>query len=135
MLSQIEDQKLLVVHGNSGMSSVIDEIMFCGDIASLKANEMPVTVSVRPNLILQDCQVVSGNYILICRDIHEGQILQGVPIVVAMSRSVKPTNALPGVKPQDMNRMASMISNLISVFGFTYLVMNKPARAKSWCLT
>jgi len=62
---------------------------------------------------------------------HEGQMLQGVPVVVATSRNLKPADALPDGKSQDMNRMASMISNLISVFGFTYLVMNKPARAGS----
>jgi len=128
MSSYTEDKRLMVIHSNSGMSSVIDEILFCDDVANLKANEISVTASARPNLILQDCKMVSGSYLLICSDIHEGQILQGVPVVVATSRSAKSADALPDGKPQDMNRMASMISNMISVFGFTYLVMNKPAR-------
>jgi hypothetical protein len=126
MLLQSEDQKLLVVHSKSGMSSVIDTILFCDDVAGLKANQGSISGSGRPNFILQDCKMVSGNYLLICRDVNERQIFQGIPVVVAMSRSAKRSDAFS--KPQDMNRMASMISNLISVFGFTYLVINKPAR-------
>ncbi|MBS1519692.1 MAG: hypothetical protein JST50_01745 [Bacteroidetes bacterium] len=131
MASQIEDKKLLVVHSNSGMSSVIDEIMFCDDVAGLKTNLGSVSGSGKPNLILQDCKVVSGNCLLICRTMPEGQIFHGVPVVVATTHSVKQVDSQPDGKQQNMNRMASMISNLISVFGFTYLVMNKPARAGS----
>ena len=127
MPSQIEDKRLLVVHSHSGMSSVIDEIMFCDGVAGLKANDVSIKTSVKPNLILQDCKVVSGNCLLICRDLHEGQIFQGVPVVVATSRNAQQADALPDSKLLDMNRMASKINNLISVFGFTYLVMNKPA--------
>jgi len=128
MLLQSEDQRLLVVHSSSGMSSVVDEIIFCNDVAGLKANRVSIIDPGNPNLILQDCKVVSGNCLLICRDMPEGQIFQGVPIVVATSRSAKLCDELPDSKPQDMNRMASMISNLISIFGFTYLVMNKPGK-------
>ncbi|HEY9003077.1 MAG TPA: hypothetical protein VIM89_17100 [Mucilaginibacter sp.] len=128
MPSYTEDKRLMVIHSNSGMSSVIDEILFCDDVANLKANEAAITASATPKLILQDCKMVSGSYLLICSDIHEGQILQGVPVVVATSYGSKSADA---AKSQDMNRMASMISNLISVFGFTYLVMNKPARTRS----
>ena len=130
MLPQSEDQKLLVVHSNSGMSSVIDVIMFCDDVAGLRANQVP-TGAGRPNFILQDCKMVRGDYLLICRNVQEGQIFQGIPVVVATARGAKSASVYPGGKPQDMNRMASIISNLISVFGFTYLVMNKPARAES----
>src|ERR1700741_1708444 len=119
MPPQREDKKLLVVHSHSGMSSVIDEILFCDDVAGLKANEVAIKSCMMPNLILQDCKVVSGNCLLICRDVHEGQIFRGVPIVVATSRNAEQADALPDNKSQDMNRMASMISNLISVFGFT----------------
>lgn len=131
MLLPKEDQKLLVVHSNSGMSSVIDEVMFCDDVAGLKENQVSITGSAKPNFILQDCKVVSGDCLLICRDRREGQIFQGVPVVVATSRSARSADSLSGGKRQDMNRMASMISSLISVFGFTYLVMNKAARARS----
>jgi len=131
MPSQSEDKKLLVVHSNSGMSSVIDEILFCDDASGMSENQVSISGSGKPNLILQDCKVVSGNYLLICRDMHEGQMLQGVPVVVATSRISKPADVSSDGKSQDMNRMASMISNMISVFGFTYLVMNKPARAGS----
>ena len=130
MVSSSEDMKLLVVHSNSGMSSVIDEVIFCDNAAVLQANQLSSTGSGRPNFILQDCKVISGNCLLICRDIREERIFRGVPIVVATSRSAKTTDPVPDGKPQDMNRMASMISSLISVFGFTYLLMNKPARVK-----
>ena len=131
MLLQNEDQKLLVVHRNSGMSSVIDEIMFCDGVVGLKASQASIMGTANPNLILQDCKVISGDCLLICRDIHDRQIFQGVPVVVATSRSAEPIEAFPNSNPQDMNRMASMISSLISVFGFTYLVVNKPTRARS----
>jgi hypothetical protein len=131
MPSYCEDKRLLVVHSNSGITSVIDEIAFCDDVAGLKANQEPTKASVRPNLILQNCKKISGSYLLICSDVPEGQILQGIPVVVATSRSTEGADELPDGQPQDVNRMASMISNMISVFGFTYLVMNKPARTKS----
>ena len=131
MPPQSEDKKLLVVHSNSGMSSVINDIMFCDDVTCLKVNEIPITVPAKPNLILQDCKVVSGNCLLICRAMPEGQIFRGVPVVVATSHSVKPAEIPPDGNSQDISQMASMISNLISVFGFTYLIMNKPARMRS----
>ena len=128
---QSGDQRLLVVHSNSGMSSVIDEIMFCDDIAGLKASQKATTGSARPNFILQECKVVSGNYLLICRNVYDGQIiLQGIPVVVATSRSAKSDDIFSDGKLQDMKRMAYMISKLISEFGFTYLVMNKQARTR-----
>lgn len=68
MSSQSEDKKLLVVQSNNGMYSVIHEMVFCDDVAWLKANQIPITGPGKPNLILQDCQVVSGNYLLICSD-------------------------------------------------------------------
>jgi len=128
MLLQREDQRLLVVHSSSGMSSEIDEIIFCNDVAGLKANQPSTIGPGNPNLILQDCKVVGGSCLLICRDMPDGQIFQGVPVVVTTSRNAKISDELPDSKPQDMNRMASMISNLISIFGFTYLVMNKPGK-------
>jgi len=127
MTSQSEDKRLLVVHSNSGMSSVVDEILFCDDVASLKANQVSITGTGKPNLILQDCKMVRGNCLLICRGVDEGQIFKGVPVVVATFRN----SVLPGGNSQDMNRMASIISNLISVFGFTYLIMNKQIAVKA----
>ena len=61
MPSKSEDKKLLVVHSNSGMSSVIDEILFCDDASGLRENHLSISGSGKPNLILQDCKVVSGN--------------------------------------------------------------------------
>jgi len=131
MKSQGSDKKLLVLHNNSGMSSEVDEILFCGDVAYLDADVYSVPASVTPNLILQDCKVMGDNYVLICRDLREEDKLRGAPVIVATSQRSKKTssNSLEltntGTKQQDMKKMASMINNLLSIFGFTYLVMSK----------
>jgi hypothetical protein len=120
---KIEDKRLLIVHSNSGLSSTVDEINFCDDISTYTYG--------KPDLILQECKVERGNYLLICRDMHEGGALQGVPVVIATSHNTKSAIILQDNKSPDMNRVASKISNLISVFGFTYLAMNKRVAVKS----
>ena len=128
------DKKLLVLHNNSGMSSEVDEILFCGDVAYLDADVYSLPATTTPNLILQDCKVMGGNYVLICRDLREEDKLRGAPVIVATSQRSKkaPSNSLEftntGTKQQDMKKIASMINNLLSIFGFTYLVMNKPGK-------
>ena len=135
MKSQGLDKKLLVLHNNSGMSSEVDEILFCGDVAYLDADVYSVPASATPDLILQDCKVMGNNYVLICRDLREEDKLRGAPVIVATSQRSKKasSNSLEltntGTKQQDMKKMASMINNLLSIFGFTYLVMNKPGKA------
>jgi PleD family two-component response regulator len=135
MKSQGLDKKLLVIHNNSGMSSEVDEILFCGDVAYLDADVYSVPASDTPNLILQDCKVMGDNYVLICRDLREEDKLRGAPVIVATSQRSKkaPSNSLEftnttGTTQQDMKKMASMINNLLSIFGFTYLVMSKPGK-------
>lgn len=132
MKSQGPDKKLLVLHNNSGMSSQVDEILFCGDVAYLDADVY--SVSARPNLILQDCKVMGNTYVLICRDLREEDKLRGAPVIIATSqRSEKASSSSlqlsnTGAKQQDMKKIASMINNLLSIFGFTYLIMNRPRR-------
>jgi hypothetical protein len=135
MRSTGPDKKLLVLHNNSGMSSEVDEILFCGEVVYLDADVYSVATT--PNLILQDCKVMGDNYVLICRDLREEDKLRGAPVIVATSQRSKklPFNNLElintGTKQQDMKKMASMINNLLSIFGFTYLVMNKPGKNKN----
>ncbi|HTD39654.1 MAG TPA: hypothetical protein VK671_03470 [Mucilaginibacter sp.] len=124
------DKRLLVLHNNSGMSSVVDEIVLYSD----EGGNMPGANAAFPNLILQDCKLMGDSCVLICRDLKEEDKLRGAPTIVATSYRPKnivppdlPMNA-PGTKVQDMQKMASMINNLLSVFGFTYLVMNKPGK-------
>jgi hypothetical protein len=131
MQSQNADKRLLVVHSNSGMSAVVDQIMFCDNVTYLDADVYAVPANTRPDLILQDCKVVGGNYVLVCRDLREEDKLRGAPVIIATSQRPKTLscNSLEGIPHQDMKKMASMINNLLSIFGFTYLVINKPARA------
>jgi len=134
MKAQGLDKKLLVLHNNSGMSSEVDEILFCGDVAYLDADVYSVPTTATPDLILQDFKVMGDNYVLICRDLREEDKLRGAPVIVATSQRSKkaPSNSLEftntGTKQQDMKKMASMINNLLSIFGFTYLVMSKPGK-------
>jgi hypothetical protein len=128
------DKKLLVLHNNSGISQEVDQILFCADVRYLEAAVYSVPLTATPNLILQDCKVMGNNYVLICRDLREEDKLRGAPVIVARSqRSKKATSPAleftnTGAKQQDMNKMASMIDNLLSIFGFTYLVMSKPGK-------
>jgi hypothetical protein len=117
------DKRLLVLHNNSGMSSVVDEIIFYND----EGGKMPgASPFFRPDLILQDCKVMGDNYVLICRDLKEEDRLRGAPTIVATSyRSKKAGINTTPQNLQDMQKMASIINNLLSIFGFTYLVMNK----------
>lgn len=74
---------------------------------------------------------MGDSYVLICRDLKEDDKLRGAPTIIANLYRHKKTSAsnltldVPQEKVQDMQKVASMINNLLSIFGFTYLAMNK----------
>lgn len=131
MKSQGADKRILVLHYNSGISCAVDEVVLCNN----EGGKMPGLGPSNPELVLQDCKLMGDSYVLICRDLKEEDRLRGVPTIVATSyrsANISPATLLVEVPQQeipDMQKIILMINNLLSIFGFTYLVMNRERKA------
>ena len=133
MNSPANDKSILVLHNNSKMSSIVDEIMLCNE----EGGRMPgVPTKCHADLVLEDCKAMGDHYVLICRDLKEEDKLRGAPTIIATSyHSERLLSEIESgnnskQKPQDIHQMASVINSLLSVFGFAYLAINNQGRKK-----
>jgi hypothetical protein len=125
--------KVFVLHNSSGISAAIAGIMCCGETNYPHTEVAGMPAIFRPDLVLQECQVWGDRFVLICRDLRKEDKLKGAPVVVVTAQGLENnTQNIFGTttlsKSGDMSRSMSAINNMLTVFGFAYLVMNNPAK-------
>lgn len=92
-----------------------------------------IAESIKPDLLVMDCQMLGDDYVLICRDLKTDDSLAKIaPIIVATASRPKVTrsgkNGTAPLRPQDVKMLAFKIRKLLSTFGFAYLVINNKAK-------
>jgi DNA-binding response OmpR family regulator len=125
------ENRLLVLHKNTRISSAIDEIMLYNRSDTTWLSNLNKTGSIKPDLVLMDCQLLDNDCVLICRDVRaDDRLLKNTPIIIATAyKSKKASHGQSHddaflAKRQDVRKLFSNIKNTLKSFGSIYLAMN-----------